>query len=318
MGRDEKRAEEEAAAWLARLNTRSVTTEELEAFYRWRREPGNAERYARAESFWRQSRALGEDPDIAAAARDALARPRVERSGWRTSRRMVLAGLGVVPVAVGAGWLLIDEAQAYETGVGEQLAVRLRDRTFIRLNTDSRLSVAGGDSARRVTLERGQAFFEVEHRAGAVFEVRAGKAEVRATGTRFDIRLASDAVQVVLAQGNVLVAAEGGPPTSLAVPGACAQVDTQGTITTRQVDLDAMTAWTAGRMVFRATPLASAIAEANRYSSVPIELADPSLGSERVNGTFETGDIDSFIAAVTTVFDLHKRVGDGKILLSRK
>lgn len=318
MGTDEERADEQAADWLARLNTRSVTTDELEAFYAWRREPGNAERYARVESFWREARALGDDPDIAAAAREALARPRLERS-WYLSRRMVLAGVGLVPVVAGATWLLIPPAQAYETGIGEQLQVSLRDGSRIRLNTDSRLSVHKGHAGRRVTLERGQAFFEVRHDPAQPFEVSAGGVAVRASGTQFDIRCTAETVQVVLAQGSVSVdAGHGAVPTRLQAAGDCATVDGKGGIATERVDLDAATGWTSGRLVFHGTPLAAAIAEANRYTMVPIALGEASLATAKVDGTFETADIGSFVAAVSALFGLKAKREENTILLTRQ
>lgn len=319
MGTDEDRAEEEAGRWLARLNTRSVTTDELESFYSWRRQPGNAERYARAETFWRQARSLGDDPDIAAAARDALARPRLERSGWRPSRRMVLAGAGAIPVVAGGAWLLTQSAQAaYETGIGEQLSVSLGDGSRIRLNTDSRLRVVGDDSARRVLLERGQAFFEVKDDPARAFEVRTRDVLVRAAGTRFDVRSAADAVRVVLADGQVLVDPGNGRAVAhLKAPGDSALVHANGTVATQRVDLEAVTSWTSGRLIFRQTPLAAAIAEANRYSLVRIELGDPALASEKVDGTFETGDMDAFVDAVTAIYGLRKKTERNKVVLTR-
>lgn len=316
MGTDDERADEQAAEWLARLNTRSVTTDELDAFYSWRRLPGNAERYAQAESFWRQSRALGDDPDIAAATRDALARPRLEHHGWRPSRRMVLAGAGLVPVAAGTGWLLTRSAQAYETGIGEQLMVSLGDGSRIRLNTDSRLRVIGGQAGRRVSLDRGQAYFEIKHDPARPFEVRTRTVSVRALGTQFDVRSGPEAVQVVLAQGSVSVEAHSGN-VRLKAPGDCAVVDAKGALAIRHVDLDVATCWTSGRLIFHGTPLAKAIAEANRYSKITIELGDLSLAQAKVDGTFETGDIESFIAAVSAIFGLKKKVIENKILLSR-
>ncbi|MBB4099426.1 FecR family protein [Sphingomonas kyeonggiensis] len=323
MGTDEERADEQAAEWLARLNNRSVTTEELEEFYRWRRKPGNAARYAEIESLWRQARALGDDPDIAAAARDALARPRLERMesearGWRPSRRVVLAGAALAPVAAGASWLLLPMARAYQTATGEQLVVSLGDGSRIRLNTDSRLHVDAGDTGRRVTLERGQAFFEVKHDPARPFEVRAGKAAIRAAGTQFDVHRSDEAVQVVLTQGSVSVDAGAGvPPTLLKAAGECATIGPAGALAVSHVDVEAATSWTTGRLVFHATPLANAIAEANRYSRTRIELEDPSLAGAKVNGSFETGDMDSFVAAVSALFDLKKRTQENRILLSR-
>ncbi|MDV3455857.1 FecR domain-containing protein [Sphingomonas sp. HF-S4] len=318
MGTDEDRANEQAAEWLARLNTRSVTTDELEAFYDWRREPGNAERYARVEAIWRQSRTLGDDPDIAQASRDALARPRLDHRSWRPSRRMVLAGAGAIPVAAGTGWLLVQSAQAYETGIGEQLSISLRDGSRIRLNTDSRLRVAGGDASRRVTLDRGEAFFEVKHDPARPFEVRTLDVLVRAAGTRFDIRCQGDTVRVVLAEGQVSVdPGTGQAPARLQLPGDAALVDPHGGVATQRADLEQATSWTSGRLFFRATPLAAAIAEANRYSTLKIELGDPSLGQEKVDGTFESGDTGSLIEAVSAIFDLKKKTEDDRVVLTR-
>ncbi len=318
MGTDEERADDQAASWLARLNTRSVTTEELEAFYSWRREPGNAERYARTEALWRESRALGDDPEIASAVREALGRPRTARSFWHPSRRMVLAGAGLVPVAVGATWLLREGGRAYETATGEQLMVALSDGSRIRLNTDSALRVHPGHEVRRVTLDRGQAFFQVKHDPNRAFEVRSGRIAVRAMGTEFDVRMAPERVLVVLAEGAVAVDPSGGKaPAHLSTPGEAAIVDADGTVATKRVDLEAATCWTSGRLIFRATPLEQAIAEANRYSTRRIELGDPGLAQAKVDGTFETGDTETFVAAVSALFSLKAKTVENNILLSR-
>jgi len=320
MGTERERAKEQAAEWLAKLNTRSVTTAELEAFYAWRKEGEHAEAYAHAEAIWRQSRTLGDDPDIAAAVRDALGRPRLGRASWSPSRRMVLAGAGMIPIAAGATWFLLSRGRSYETRVGEQLLVSLADGSRVRLNTDSRLQVhADHDGGgRRVTLDRGQAFFEVKPDPARPFEVHSEFASVRAMGTKFDVHLAARQVQVVLAEGSVLVdPGQGISPTPLRVPGESAIVGGQGQLKTARVDLEAATCWTLGRMVFHATPLAAAIAEANRYSTVPIELEDETLARAKVDGTFETGDMDSFLAAVSALFSLKQKRMENKILLSR-
>ncbi|MGK6355669.1 FecR family protein [Sphingomonas sp. DT-207] len=317
MGTQEERADEQAAEWLAKLNTRSVTTEELESFYAWRRAPGNAERFARAEAFWRESRALGDDPDIAAAVGDALSRPRLERRGWRPSRRMVLAGAGLAPVAAGAGWLLVGMARAYRTAIGEQLLVSLADGSRIRLNTDSALRVHRANAGRRISLDRGEAFFDVKHDPARPFEVRARGVTVQAAGTQFDVRRAAGEVQVVLARGAVMVDGGAGAPARLARAGLSAIVNADGEIATRAVDLEAVTSWTSGRLVFRGTPLDQAIAEANRYSENRIELGDPTLEDAKVDGTFQTGDTESFVAAVSALFSLKQNRVENTIVLTR-
>jgi len=87
------RAAREAADWLARLNSRAVTTEELNAFYEWRRLPLNAAAYARGEQLWHGARNLGDDRDIAQAVREALERPRLAGRP-RITRRALIGGGG--------------------------------------------------------------------------------------------------------------------------------------------------------------------------------------------------------------------------------
>ena len=67
------------------------------------------------------------------------------------------------------------------------------------------------------------------------------------------------------------------------------------------------------------TPLADAIAEANRYSRVQIELDAPELQSARISGTFEAGRNDLFAEGLQSYFRLHvEREGDRKIHLTAR
>ena len=157
----------------------------------------------------------------------------------------------------------------------------------------------------------------MKHDPARPFEVSAGPVSVRAAGTRFDVRHASGQTEIVLAEGKVLVAVGTGAPVQLDAAGESANVAPDGRIATRSVDLEAATCWTAGRLIFRATPLAEAIAEANRYSVTRITLADPALGDARVDGTFETGDAESFVAAVSSLFSLKEERAENTIILSR-
>ncbi|WP_106639775.1 FecR family protein [Allosphingosinicella vermicomposti] len=306
----------EAADWLARLNTRAVSHEELEEFYAWRRQPGNAEAYAKVEALWREARSLGGDRDIADAVREALERPRQRAAFLPTRRRQVLAGAGALVLVAAGATFFLTRAQIYATGIGEQRLVTLADGSRLRINTNSRLAVDYSSSARDVELLQGQAFFEVKSDPERPFTVSADGVEVRTLGTRFDVRRAG-AVQVVLVDGSVAVSAGDEGVPSLLSPGEAVRVGPDGRKVEEKVDLEAATSWTSGRMVFRETPLGQAIAEANRYSARQIELRSPALRNLRVDGTFETGDVDAFVAALTTLFPVHAEKGEnGSIILT--
>jgi transmembrane sensor len=307
---EEGRTAREAADWLARLNSRSVSTEELNAFYEWRRQPENAAAYERGEKIWHGSRALGDDRDIAAAVREALERPRLrgDAGGPRISRRVLMAGAGALAAAAGASWFLMRSPARYETTIGQQLLVSLDDGSHLRLDTQSIAEVRFSESGRLVDLRGGQAFFEVQPDASRPFRVRTGSVEVLAVGTRFDVhKIGGSGARVILAEGRIEVTKAGEWNRTLATPGACITFAGTGEPQVAQVDAEAATSWTSGRLTFMNTPLREAIAEVNRYSRRQIELSAPDLGSLEVDGVFETGDPDSFVTALTALFPLQAR-----------
>ena len=314
-GSEDEKAGVEAAEWLARLNARAVTTEDLDAFYEWRRRPANQRAYSRAEAMWRQARTLAHEPDIDGAVAEALARPRRDAPARFTRRALVAGGLAL-PVAAGAAWWF-GGSKRYHTERGQQLLVALEDGSQVRLNTDTSLRLQVSDGERRAALERGQAFFDV--RPGShPFEVEAGHLVARATRARLDVRRWSERAEVVLAAGAANVEASGGTQRlDLERVGDCAAIGAGQKLAPSRVDPEMAFGWMAGRLVFRSTPLAEAIAEANRYTTTQIELRDDSLRALLVDGTFQTGDLRSFVAALSTLFDLKASTSENRIILSR-
>jgi transmembrane sensor len=208
-------------------------------------------------------------------------------------------------MAVLLGWKLTTPT--YATAVGDQLAARLADGTRVQLNTNSALNVRFDGGVRRVELVRGQAFFDVAHDPARPFVVVAGDTEVRAIGTRFDVRRDRGAVQVVLAEGKVAVSEQGSRPASWTLkPG---QVVTTGgkpdAARPTTTDVAVATSWTTGQLTFRGTPLAEAVNEVNRYSRAKIVLGAGAPAKARINGIFAIGKPDEFITAMTSLYGLH-------------
>ena len=313
---DEKRIRDEAAGWYARLNNTTISTDTLRAFRDWRRDERHAGAYAEIEAFWVRAGKLRHDEDIRQAEQDALNRkPRAQPGHTLRSGRSLAALALVVALAAGlaVAWPSLV-GQSYDTGVGEQRLVRLSDGSRIRIDTQSRVRVRYHDSARRVTLEQGRAYFEVAPDPSRPFKVRAGAAEVHALGTQFDVRRAADLSIVTLAEGRVRVA--GASQTWDLKPGQQIKVGAkEGEV--QDVDVKLATSWTNGRLVFRNLPLGAAIAEVNRYSPAQIRLTEASLNEARVSGQFDSGDSDAFIAAITDLFGLEVAARDDKQILLR-
>ncbi|MGA0608404.1 FecR family protein [Phenylobacterium sp. VNQ135] len=261
------------------------------------------------EAGWRAAGTLVGHPEVQAAAREVLARrPARRRRDWgRVWLPTTVAGVFSLFLF---GWADREFAPGYRTGVGEQRLLVLDDGSRVRLNTDSAVRVVFWGDTRRVYLNRGQAFFEVAHDPARPFLVDAGDAEVRALGTRFEVRRERDDVAVTLVEGRVRVEDDRGHVAELA-PRQQLRVGEGGISDALPVASDAVS-WTTGRLVFHDTPLGAAVAEVNRYSTRKLELQGVGqLADEPVSGVFDAGDVEAFAAAVGQVYGLRRLEGAG-------
>lgn len=312
---DNATADTEAADWFARLGTRSVSAETLQAFQSWRMRPENAAAYRRLEELWRDADALRQDPQIRAAV-EAAGRTRSRPRPQVIAAASLAGALACVIVAV---LLWRPGGATYATEVGEQRLVRLEDGSQIRLDTASRVLVSLGRERRRVELAQGQALFSVAPDASRPFVVEAGPARVTAVGTVFAVRREAGATSVTLVSGTVDVASVAAP----AVPERRLAAGQQALVSRRRQEVRAVdpalqTSWTEGRLIFRETPLAAAVDEVNRYLTSPVVLDAGGLSSVPVSGVFETGDRDAFVAATGELFGLQAVAApDGSVTLTR-
>ena len=313
-------AEMEAAEWHARLGTTVVATRTIDDFYTWREVPENADAYRRVEKVWKESAGLAGDPAIARAldaASERGRRRRQARDGWPGAAGAVAAGLVLAVAAAGAFWW--QGRGLYETSVGEQRLVQLDDGSSVRLDTASGIRVRFEDGERRVSLQRGQALFTVAHDPSRPFVVQAGDMRVVAVGTVFDVRRRADEVAVTLVSGAVDVSRSENVATKRRMSAGQQTQVTPAGLVTRAVDPAAETSWTTGRLVFQGVPLRQAVSEVNRYLTDPVVLADPAMGDVRVEGVFDTGDREAFVAAASDVFGLSAtEQPDGSIRLARR
>lgn len=300
------RPEHEAAEWFARLNRLTVTTEALHDFREWRKDPDNAAAYAAVDKTWTRARALRDDPDIRAEAEALLARrpPRPARATnpSRLWPAAALAGLALLVTAATFAFVQLRPT-TYTTGHGEQRLVVLDDGSRVRLNTDTAVAVNLRRGERRLTLQRGQAFFEVARDPARPFIVTAGDTTVRALGTKFDVWRQDGGARVTLVEGRVSVA-RGDARPALLTPNQSIAVTRAGLTPVVAADPTQAIGWTTGRLTFRDTPLADAVAEVNRYGKATVELSPEVTAARPVSGMFDAGDTEAFVQAVSVLLDL--------------
>ena len=310
-------AEMEAARWHATLGKPPVSTETLEAFFAWRAEPANADAYRRVETSWKAVGALAGDPVANQAIEEALSRRSSKSSSMMPKLALGLTLVAASGILAVGGWTWFENRNVYQTEVGEQRLVQLADGSSVRLDTGSRVRIRYGREARFVDLEQGQAMFTVTRDTRRPFVVEAGLTQVRALGTVFDVRRDAGTVGVTLVKGVVEVAtADQGRGARRLEAGQSVRVTPTG-VQASDADVESVTGWTEGRIVFRDTPLREAVGEVNRYLTDKVELEPGALDGVAVNGVFKTGDRDAFVSTASAVFGLKATTRpDGSVLLT--
>jgi transmembrane sensor len=319
---------EQASEWFIENRSGLLDHRESTRFMAWlQASPIHVEEYLRIAAL---------TPDLEAAAKanrtpheTLRARARSESDGIVSFDR---AGLGQLPalgrrrrspawslaaaaalavVAVTAVWSMRNGERfglplTYSTVRGEQRVQRLPDGSVLHLNTDSSVTVRYSRTERLVSLERGQALFEVAHQDSRRLRVQTDRAGVVAVGTQFDIYRKPDTTTVTVVEGSVEVYRGGAPPPAGAEPGVRLNLGDQLDIADRigalrHVDVRAAVAWLQRQIAFQDEPLGEAAAEFNRYSPITVEIDDASLRALPISGIVDAYDTDSFAAYLATL-----------------
>jgi transmembrane sensor len=308
---------EEASEWRLRIE-RDPSSAEAPEYLRWLADPLNASASEAVKHSCDSVRSVENTPELLELRRQALARLHQAGASRRRSRRMQLtATVGAVALVAVIGFA-IYLAQClptyYKTDIGERRVVALPDGSRISMDSDTRVRVDYGKSARAVTLDRGRSRFDVAHDTSRPFTVTAGHQTVVAVGTSFDVERLQSSVLVTLIQGQVVIKDAELTPISLKA-GEQLVVSSDVLHAVTATDPQVVRAWEAGRLLFRDEPLGDAVARVNRYTAHGIKI-DPSIASIRISGVFNAGDIGSFVSAVTSYFAVQASTSrDNSILL---
>jgi len=323
--------DEEAAAWVWRMDSAGIGAADRQAFEAWQRQdPRHRRAVSELSAVWNALDGLAEakrEEKIATFANTAqAARPHHPQRLWIAAA----AALAAVAIGVGAVWLQRDsELQTLSTAVGQQRNVTLADGSIVTLNTNTIVESDLRRRTREIYLRKGEAHFQVAHDRSRPFLVHAGDAVVRAVGTAFEVRVLTDQhVDVVVNEGRVEVRPEPpSPDNAHAHPTAAATVRALNAgerLSTASLDYAVMPvtahqlstelAWREGAIVFDGERLSDAIAEIERYTDARIIVSDPDVAALRVGGRFRTGNVQEFFDALQTALPVSIRHAGGGVV----
>ncbi len=309
---------EDAAAWVVRLEAGDLGETEAATFDAWlSAAPSNAAAF---------DAALAVSHAYAAAADEvALALSQRRTAPVRPTNRRALVGFGVMAAAAALAVVVAPEisgpqTETYATAKGERRTVELADGSIVDLNGGARMSVSLGRDGRRVTLDEGQAVFDVAHDARRPFTVAAGDRTIRVVGTQFDVRRLGGKVSVTVARGAVEVRPAGGASGKAYRLHPGQRLDhVEGAAATRVAAAEPaeVLGWRSGRLVYRQQPLSEVIADLNQQFVTPIRVEDAELAATPISGVLVLDDQDAVIRRLALLVPISAVRSDAGVVLRR-
>jgi transmembrane sensor len=278
-----------AADWLVRVQSDTATETDWLALETWL--AGSPERRAAYEAVELLSSEIDDHADqlrasgpSAPPAAVVVPLPRPYKSRRSPAPAPVWAAAAAILVAVLIAWGVYERgptSQVFATARGETRLVRLADGSSVELNSESAMTARVRWDRREITLDHGEAIFDVAKDPSHPFKVAVGDQRVTVVGTQFDILRHDGRITVTVSRGVVTVgpqAAKGSTAVRL-TPGEQLQ-HREGAPTSTLVRLDAgdVLAWRRGYLVYRGSSLAQVAADLNRYFEVPIQVEGGASG----------------------------------------
>lgn len=295
-----------AAHWCMRLHAVDCSAEERLAFEQWRdAHPLHAFEYEAMLEIW----------DVAEHLPRPQTPPRVPLNkplhAWRRYAIAASVCALALPLAAYSGWNLgwLPNSYQHFEATDNVRQVTLKDGSQVELNLNTELTFSNYKDERRVTLKKGEAFFEVSHDLSHPFVVRAGEGKIRVTGTRFNVWLYEDQVRVNLIEGSVLVTSNAALPGDGLRLGPAMQAQYRHGDYTPQISQtyanDNALAWRSGKLVLDNLALNEALPLINRYLSKPLKLADASTGAIRVGGVYNIKELGGLVNTLPKVLPVY-------------
>ena len=164
---------------------------------------------------------------------------------------------------------------------GSRTVVQLSDGTKVNLNYGSKIKYPRNFGNTREVSLSGEAYFDVAHNPDQQFIVKAGRLNVKALGTKFNVSAYpdDDLIETTLVEGKVVIekTVPGGKsqPVGTMIPGQhVAYHLNSGKVISTKGNIDKYIAWKDGKLVFDNQSITEITEKLGRMFNVDFEVAD--------------------------------------------
>ncbi len=307
--RDDRIAEE-AAGWVARLQSSDATEGDRAQFQAWLgRDDAHQSAFEEFQTLWADLKQVS----LPSERQQKRRLSNVAKVGNAVGLCVVI-GLSASLYRMG----FVDRFRAdHYTTVGEVRSLTLEDGTRVALNTDTAIAIRFSDGERRVELLRGEAFFDVAANPEKPFLVADDDITATAIGTRFGIRTATSglASDVQVQEGRVEVRSSN--DNAMLKAGETASLSADGALSVEKADVANAVAWKDGHLVFSGQPLRDVLATLERYRPGNIAVLGEDTAQLRVSGVFNLNDTDDALRVLEQNLPVRVTYLTGALVLVR-
>jgi len=232
-------------------------------------------------------------------------------------RKNTLKGTVALACTLLAIWGINPEigSESFSTNYSERLNITLKDGSAVLLNANSSLISSNRLRSREVLLVKGEASFTVKHEIRP-FIVNVDRASILDIGTVFNITKWNNSFVTTVTKGEVEFRM--GEAKQRLITGRSIQVTGDVASAPYQADLEMITAWQSGKIMFNGTPLKEVISQIQRYRKEPIIL-DEHIQNVRITGIYDINKIETLLDSLPSIFAIKvNRLADGEIRISKK
>ena len=331
-----RKLEAEAAQWFVRLDRGDLDPAEQAEFDSWYASSAGArEAFSSMEELWQKDLGqLTSDLPGVQAANDTLHEDPAagtKRTGYFLQGAIAASLVAAVALGTFLAQRQPDQSQAtYLTSASEQQRVALPDGSEVILNTSSRIATRFDQNARRIELASGEAHFIVAKDAARPFIVTTPSGTATAVGTEFSVRVNAAAVDVLVTEGRVAVAASQRDGSSGSEPDRVQLVAGQSvtmpiqaaTIAVKSLSAQSLEReidWQDGTLSFRGEPLQEVVDSIERHSDLQIEIEGESLKSEPIVASYKIGEVEPLLEALDVAAGIDSRwIGANRVRIFRR
>ncbi|MBK5534901.1 FecR family protein [Pseudomonas sp. TH08] len=279
---------DEAAQWMALLQSGDISLAERAAFEAWRvADP----RHQQIIEQMGGGLNLLRNPNLRGVPRHSL----LHSLNAPSSRRRFISGsLSVLGVALLGGLLgrrygWLPEAGELATGMGERRDFTLEDGSALTLNARSRVVPLFDHTQRLLALRSGELWVDVAKDPSRPFVVETEHGRMRALGTKFLVQQSDEFTRLVMLHSQVEVVTASGA-RQVVEAGESLLFNDLGILSLQRSN-GHESAWTQGRLEVRDQPLSEVIDSLRRYRRGIVHVS-PEVADLRLSGLYPLDDSD--------------------------